>query len=203
MQDKAWKEGGYVHFIPNNQDILNLNGNWRYAHPRYAAKSTDSKNPATALYYGNNELWHWLHTKNIVEKIGSLLFVPAGISDAVNELDYSLSRINDLVRKYYATAGQLHPISEVDLLLDSSDSPLKYKGYFDGAATEEQVDGTLRKFGVKTIVTAYEEASPGSYFNGKVINIAKDAVNGDPGALLITREHVYLLDSHGKRKRFS
>ncbi len=201
LQEKAWKKGGYVHFIPSNQDILNLNGSWRYAHPKYAAKRTDSKNPSTAFYYGNNELWHWLHAKNIIEKIGSFLFVPAGISVAVNDLGYSLSRINELVRKYFTTAGQPHTIPEVELLLNSDDSPLKYKGYFDGSATEKHVNNTLKKFRVKTIVTAYEGAAPGIYFDGKVINIAKDAVNGDPGALFIKREYLYLLDSHGKRRK--
>jgi len=203
LQDKACKVGGNVHFILNNQDILDMSGNWRFAHPKYALKNADSKYPTTALYYGNNELWRWLHTRNIIEKMGSFLFVPAGISSAVNDLNYTVSQINELVRKYYTAVSQPHRISEVELLLDGNESLLKYTGYFDGSATEEQVKKTLEKYRVTTIVTAYEGAVPGRYFDGKVINLGKDAVNGDPGVLFIKREHLYLLDSHGKRKKFS
>ena len=201
LQQKAQRAGGEVHFILGGREVLNLQGAWRYAHPKYAVVKPGSKDPVTALYYGNNELWHWLYHKNIMEKIGPLLFVPGGISPMVNRLRASLSQINRFVRRHYTEAGQPHASREVELLLNSKDSPLNYSGYFDGSATKEQINKTLRKFGVRIIVTAYEGATPGVYCNGKVINITADPDNDGPAGLLIKRKHFYRLNHRCHRER--
>jgi hypothetical protein len=39
LEDKARRKGGYVHFILGNHEIMNLNGDWRYIHPKYAQSS--------------------------------------------------------------------------------------------------------------------------------------------------------------------
>jgi hypothetical protein len=201
LEEKARIDGGYVHFILGGKEGSNLHGNWRYEHPKYAVKSLESKRPSAALYYGNNEIWRWLRTKNIIEKIGSLLFVPCGISPAVNVLPYSLQQINDLARKFYTEVELLSTNPEAELLIVSKESPLKYKGYFDGSATEEQIDHTLLKFGINIIITGYDAAPSGPYFNGKVINISSIHKNKRQEGLFVKRNHFYKANDEGKRKR--
>jgi hypothetical protein len=71
LEDKAIKHGGQVHFILGSNEIANLYGDWRFKHPNYAHVQHSS----TALYDANNELHRWLLTKNIVKKLGGILFL--------------------------------------------------------------------------------------------------------------------------------
>ncbi|WP_315816501.1 hypothetical protein [Paraflavitalea speifideaquila] len=56
----------------------------------------------TQLYAENSELGKWLRTKNIVEKIGNILYVHGGISRELNQLHLSVTEINQLARPYLA-----------------------------------------------------------------------------------------------------
>jgi hypothetical protein len=199
LEEKARIKGGHIHFILGNHEIMNLNGDWRYVHPKYGALS---KVPYTALYYGNNELWRWLCTKNIIEKIGSILFVHAGIAHELLQLDLSVTEINSIARPYYTKLNELFANSVVQVILNSENSPFWYRGYYRQTATEELIDATLKHFDVKTIVTGHtvmEKVT--SFFNGKVINVDTDHASGNSEALLIRRNRFYRIDKEGKRER--
>jgi len=199
LEEKARKEGGYVHFILGNHEIMNMNGDWRYVHPKYAERK---KGSTTALYDGNNELWKWLCTKNIIEKIDDILFVHAGIANELVQLRLSVSEINKLARPYYTRSGETFADPVVSLLYGGDTSPFWYRGYYLGTASEEQVDATLKHFGVKTIITGHTLIGQvDSFFNGKVININTDHASGNSEALLIRKDEFYRVTTEGKRER--
>lgn len=199
LEEKAKKEGGCVHFILGNHEIMNMNGDWRYVHPKYAQRK---KGVTTALYDGNNELWRWLCNKNIIEKIGDILFVHAGIARELVQINLSIRNINELARPYYTRASETFTNPVLSLLYNSNTSPFWYRGYYLGTASEEQVDETLQHFKVKTIVTGHTLISQvDSFFNGKVINVNTDHASGNSQGLLISRHRFYRVPIDGKKER--
>lgn len=199
LEEKARKRGGHVHFILGNHEIMNMNGDWRYRHPKYA----DRKNGhATALYDGNNELWRWLCTKNIVEKIGDTLFVHAGIAKEIVQLGLSVDEINSLARPYYTRADETFTDPVLSLLYNGNTSPFWYRGYYVGLSSEEEVDASLKHFRVNTIVTGHTIIDRiDSFFNGKVINVNTDHASGNSEGLLIRKNKFYRVTAKGDRER--
>lgn len=199
LEEKARKAGGDIHFILGNHEIMNMNGDWRYVHPKYAERKSGN---STALYSGNNELWRWLGTKNIVEKSGDILFVHGGIAPELVQNNLSVKEINDLARRYYSNINEAINVPMASLLFDSNTSPFWYRGYYIGTALEEQIDSALRHFGVKTIVTGHTVLNQvTTFFNGKVININTDHASGNSQGLLISKDRFYRLTVVGNKDR--
>lgn len=201
LEEKARIAGGYVHFILGNHEIMNMNGDWRYVHPQYTQSSSV---PYTALYNGNSELWHWLCTKNIMEKIGDVLFVHGGVSPALLQLQLPIADINNAVRPFYNKANQLFIDPLLNIVYNSENSPFWFRGYYrqENSVTEDLIDATLEHFDVKTIVTGHtvvNQVTP--YFNGKVINIDTNHAAGESDALLIKKHRFYRMPLKSKRER--
>jgi Calcineurin-like phosphoesterase len=202
LEHKARKKGGYVHFILGNHEIMNMNGDWRYMHPKYALATRNTKNPPTALYDASNELWRWLRTKNIIEKIGDTLFVHAGISAELMALDFSVEDINSHVRPYYTRAGESFSNPLLRVVFNSDQSPFWYRGYYQGIANDDQIDATLDKFGVTTIVTGHTVVEQiRSFYDGKVINTDTDHAAGSSEGLFIIKGKFYRVNVQGKKEK--
>lgn len=202
LEEKARKQGGCVHYILGNHELMNLNGDWRYVHPCYALKKpSSSRNPPAALYGGNNELWQWLTTKNIIEKIGNLLIVHGGISGPVNQLKLSVEEINNLARPHYAAASKSFANPFINTLLNSDHSPAWYRGYYNGSSSIEQIEETLANYNVDTIITGHTLVSHvRAFFNNKVINVNTGHATGRSEALLIEQGRFYCVNINGRKK---
>lgn len=201
LEEKAKKEGGYVHFILGNHEIMNMNGDWRYIHPKYAG-NLDLNNTQNVLYHGNNELWRWLRTKNIIEKIGNILFVHAGISEKLLSLKVPISQINNRARLYYTKAGGPFSDPLLEVAFNSDHSPFWYRGYYQVEMKEEIIDATLYQYAINTIITGHtivERVS--SFFNNKVINVNTDHAGGKSEALLIRGDRFFRVSDNGKSER--
>lgn len=197
LEDKARRYGGYVHFILGNHEIMNMNGDWRYVHPKYANQSKHGG--LTALYDGNNELWRWLCTKNIIEKIGEFLFVHAGIASELVQQRLSIYDINKLARPYYTRAAETFSDPVLSLLYGNDTSPFWYRGYYIGTASEDQVNATLAHFKVNTIITGHTLIGQvDSFYNGKVINVNTDHTSGNSEGLMIRKNNFYRVPMKGK-----
>ncbi|AEV99033.1 hypothetical protein A4D02_10770 [Niastella koreensis] len=202
LEERAQRDGGHVHFILGNHEIMNMNGDWRYIHPKYAITPSGSRHPATALYDGNSELWRWLRTKNIIEQIGDILFVHGGISEALLKLNLSVTEINELARPYYTRANELFTDPALHAILNSDESPFWYRGYYRAAVSEGQVDTILKKFDAKMIITGHTIVDKvTSFFNGKIINVDTNHAAGVSEALFIKGNNFYRVDKDGKRER--
>lgn len=196
LEEQARRQGGYVHFILSNLELLK-GSEWRSMHPKYADKQPISGLPTTALYHGNNELWHWLRTKNVVEKIGHSLFVHRGIVQALNSMQ-NLSAINNLIRRSYTPPEHSNTQHEMALLTEV-DNSMNYQGYHHRMITEAQIDATLLKFGVSTIIATGNMVGPAtSLFNGKLILVNTSEVPGTTEGLFITRKRFYSMGIRGK-----
>lgn len=200
LEEQARRQGGYVHFILSNHAILQ--GEWRSTHPKYAEKKIDNKNPITALYNGNSELWNWLCTKNIMEKIGPLLFVHGGIPPMLNTLPYSLAEINKMARAQGTSTAHSFASPIQAQLFTEENNPFFYKGYYNGAISNEEVDATLFRFGVSTIITGLTlQSTIAAPYEGKIINVNMDPDSGSLEGLFVRRKRIYRITKEGKKER--
>lgn len=204
LEEKAKRAGGYVHFILGNHEIMNMNGDWRYIHPKYAKETFSEKYPPTALYHGNTELWNWIKTKNIIEKLGSTLYVHGGISQEILTHRLSVAEINQLARPWYGKGDEaLTQEAKIANLFDAETSPFWYRGYYNGNATREQIRTTLKFYDVHTIVTGHtlQEKITG-YFHNHVINTDTDHANDLSEGLMITKKGFFRVEHSGNVEKF-
>ncbi len=130
LEEKAKADGGYVHFILGNHEIMNLSADLRYVNKKYLENAGLLNQNYVSLYDENSELGRWLRTKNIVEKIGDILFTHGGISDEINKLNLSIADINKLARPYYGDTTFNYTNPGSDILL-SDNGPFWYRGYYE------------------------------------------------------------------------
>jgi len=157
MQAKS--QGGKVHYLLGNHEVMNYNGDFRYVNHKYLkyihALHWDPRN----LFAQSTVLGKWHREKNSVEKIGKYLFLHAGFSKEILQRKFSLQQINDLIR-----SNLDKPIEEIEgdaqkSLMDDL-GPLWYRGLIDQnrkyhAATPEDVQETLNYYKVKKIVVGH------------------------------------------------
>lgn len=202
LEEQAKAAKGYVHFILGNHEIMNLNGDLRYVHPKYYEHAKLLNRTYLSLYDENTELGRWLRTKNIIEKVGPILFMHGGASRYLNYMAASLDEINKMARPYYGDTTYNYPDLKIELLF-SDNGPLWYRGYYIGKdkATMGQVDSTLNLYGAKYIATGHTIVSEeiNSYFNGKIFNTDVSHAKGFSQAVLFENKKFYRLNNKGER----
>ncbi len=202
LEEKAKETGGHVHFILGNHEIMNLNNDLRYVHPKYMRNAALMNETYLSLYGEKTELGRWLRTKNITEKIGNILFLHGGISDIVNYMELPLNRLNKLARPFYGDTTYKYDDPKVDVLY-SDLGPFWYRGYYYGTpkATINQIDSTLSFYKVKHIATGHTVISDtiSVLFNGKLINTDVHHSKGKSEALLIENGKFYRATPFGEK----
>jgi hypothetical protein len=204
LEDKAKAAGGHVHFIMGNHEIMNLSGDLRYLPSKYTQNAKLLReNYAYGLYGINSELGRWLRTKNIIEKIGDILFVHAGISVEMNRMYIpSLNRINEIARPYYTDRNYINNDQRLQVIFGEA-GPLWYRGYYIGKsrASIEQIDNTLETFGVKQIITGHSLVADTISVSrdGKVINLDVHHAGGHSEALFIEGEKEFRITKDGEK----
>ncbi len=202
LEEKAKAAGGYVHFVLGNHEIMNMSGDLRYLNPKYIENASLLNENFVSLYGESSEIGRWLRTKNVVEKIDNILFCHAGISAAVNRMDLSTSKINKLVRPYFADSTYQYNTPETDTLY-SDLGPFWYRGYYSGTvkASAMQVDSTLAAYKVKHIATGHTVVADtiSVLFGGKVINTDVHHAKGHTEGLLIENGNYYRVTSLGEK----
>jgi hypothetical protein len=204
LEDKAKAAGGYVHFILGNHEIMNLSGDIRYLPAKYIQDAELlGENYTNGLYGKNSEIGRWLRTKNVMEKIGDILFQHGGISSEMNRLDISsINRINDMARPYYPDSTYNYNDPRLDLIY-SDKGPFWYRGYYKGnpVAATTQIDSTLEKFNVKIVTTGHTIIADtiSVLHNGKLIDLDVHHAEGHSEALLIEGGKYYRVTKQGKK----
>ncbi len=199
LEQEAQADGGYVHVVLGNHDIMNLSGDDRYVQPKYLDEARMMNLEYKDMFTVNTELGRWLRTKNIIEKIGKTLFMHAGISPRVNQLQWDITTINNTVRPYYDQAMRELP-DTIRMFFDAG-SPFWYRGYFKAPlATEAQIDSTCTLFGVKKIVVGHTIMDKvDTFFNKKVYGIDVNQHEGIYEGLLIQDEQYFRVDDKGNK----
>ncbi|MBW8686332.1 metallophosphoesterase family protein [Chitinophaga rhizophila] len=200
LEERAELAGGAVHFILGTHELMNINAPWSRKQPLYAKRKSASRGAATALYDGNSEIRRWLLTKNIVEKIGSTLFIHGGIAREILEMKLSIREINAVCKQGYTQLENFFNPLMQKLLIDPYN--LVNYGYSRSSANIELINETLQFYDAETIVTGNKtEQDLESYFDHKVINVCSNYSEGHPEALFVKRDRFYRLNMRGKLSR--
>jgi hypothetical protein len=202
LEEKAKAAGGYVHFILGNHEIMNMSGDLRYVQSKYKENAVLLGERYEELYGENSELGRWLRTKNIIEKVGNILYVHGGISQEVNNMDVSIEQINELSRPYYADSFYQYTDKRLNVLYGDS-GPFWYRGYYQGAAkaSPAQIDSTLSKFNIRHIATGHTMVADtiSVRYNGKVFDTDVHHAAGKSEALLIEGGKFYRVKPSGEK----
>ena len=202
LEQEAVKNGGYVHFILGNHEIMNMNDDIRYVRNKYTETSKFLDEDYKSLYKPNTELGRWLETKNIVEKIGPYLFLHGGISEEMNMLNPTIEDINTKSRKYYYSSKAARESGDtlVSTIFRSKYSPFWYRGYVQETIKEDSLNITLKIFDVEKIVVGHTIVDDVRYFyQGKVIAIDTDHASGDTEGIFIESGYELRVDKNGIR----
>jgi cytochrome oxidase Cu insertion factor (SCO1/SenC/PrrC family) len=205
LEEKAKAAGGYVHFILGNHEIMNMQGDHRYVVKKYKDNAEAIGITLTELYGKRSELGKWLRTKNIVERIGDILFLHGGMSPQVDSLQLTIQEMNRLARPFYA--GNIDSSDKrIVKLFDGKLSPFWFRGYYGDIdnlkeiPTLQQVDYTLTRLGVRYIVTGHTAADTlSTRYDKKVINTDTWHANGKSEALLVEGNRFYRVNAEGKK----
>jgi hypothetical protein len=202
LEQEAVKNGGYVHFILGNHEIMNMNDDIRYVRNKYFENTKLMNEDYRNLFKQNTELGRWLETKNIIEKIGPYLFLHGGISEELNMLNPAITDINTRSRKYYfnSKAARQSGDTLVSTIFRSKYSPFWYRGYVDETIREDSVNLSLSIFDVKKFVVGHTMVDDvRTFYSGKVIAVDTDHAEGDTEGLLIEGGIEYRVDKEGNR----
>jgi cytochrome oxidase Cu insertion factor (SCO1/SenC/PrrC family) len=201
LEEKAKAQGGYVHYILGNHEIMNLKGDNRYVNEKYKRNAAILEKTTKELYGNNMELGRWLRTKNVVEKIGDLLFTHGGIAPEVNRLKLTLNEINLTARKYYDEGFERISDKNSKIIMSDSYSPFWYRGYYYGTLTDKHIDSTLNYYSVSHIVTGHTVVGDtiSVHYGGKIINTDTRHANGKSEALLVEYGKLYRVNSLGEK----
>lgn len=228
LEEKAKAAGGYIHFILGNHEIMNLSGDHKYVRPKYREITQMIGRSLVEIYGQNSELGKWLRSKNIVEKVGDILFMHAGISKQINDLNLSVNQLNELARPWYDKADSTNIVGDtrLRLLFDRKLSPFWYRDYFlesqgkvsvgsnvlmvSYKTTENVIDEVLSHYEVNKIVTGHtqfegvKDNDRGKYltvhYDGKVVNLDTRHKYGYSEALLVENGKYYAVNKNGEKR---
>jgi len=202
LEQEAKQQGGKVHFILGNHELMNLRGDLRYNADKYKALAQKLKHGQKGLFIKKTELGRWLRTKNIIEKVGSHLFVHGGISDSLLHAGLSIDQINTEARTLFHPAAI--NLSDNAKLIYGRFGPLWYRGmvrdykYYSKlpGATVEQV---LNAYNSENIIVGHNVVDAVSTdYTGKVVRIDVDHQK-TPQALFIENSKMFSVNPDGKR----
>jgi hypothetical protein len=216
LEKEALLQGGKVHFILGNHELMNLSGDLRYVSKKYTENAKKMSLLYAHLYSSNSELGVWLRSKNIIEKIGNILFVHAGISREFNDLNLPLQKINEKAKPYYdkeLNAGKITDTA-INIIYSPETSPFWYRSYYQDKEVkttskgktlyktpEKVINETLLNFNVEHIVTGHTIVADtiSAHYHNKVINIDTKHVDGKSEALFIEGSKFYRVNDRGQK----
>ena len=157
LEQEAKKNGGKVHYILGNHEIMNIQGDHRYAKRKYRNIAAVLGLKQYQLYDTTTYLGKWLQTKNVVEKIGSYVFVHAGIAPELSSNQIKLSEMNQIARENYqiAYSPKQNESKKNQYILDSKTSPYWYRGYFQDDLQQDEIDKILTFYNCSQIIVGH------------------------------------------------
>jgi len=153
LEGEAEAQGGKIHFVMGNHDMMNLIYDFRYVSSKYILNAQLIDETLETVYATDTELGRWLRTKNIIEKVDPLIFVHGGISPAVAALELSFDTMNYWGR--YRMDDEC-PTYVGQTINGGSDTGLYwYRGMAEEDLTQIQVDAILDTLGAEKIIIGH------------------------------------------------
>ena len=188
LEKKAAKQGGKVHILLGNHEMMVMNGELGYLHKKYRYTSGISRT-IYSKFFGKNTFWgQWLASKNVIKSINNTLFLHGGLSEKVLNQEKDYFKYNEVFRKKilhqpFEKLGSNKLVS----LLTFKNGPLWYRGYAQPYAFDiKQANNILRLTKRDRIVIGHTSMPRvlGLYDN-RIILVDSSLKFGRSGELLI------------------
>ncbi len=186
LEQEAENAGGQLHLLLGNHEVMILNGDLRYLHPKYAVVADLVDVNFEELYAKGTLLGNWLRSKPVLVKINNMLFTHGGFHPDLAKEKRSLNEINRVFKANLVKAELDEQRSGWGKYLHKRNGPIWYRGYFkDNGASSEEIDLLLAHFDVEHIVVGHtSQKQIESRHQGRVIAIDSSIKHGKSGELL-------------------
>ena len=178
LEAQARKQGGALHFVLGNHELMVMGGDLRYLNPKYRTTAAVLGVASyTQLFGPESVLGQWLRTRAAVLKLNDLLFLHGGISPRLVDLGITQPQINASIRAVMTQASLAGGAErERAALLLGEDGPLWYRGYFADTAGDATPLADIRRmlahFGVSRILVGHTRVPTiTSLYDGRVIAV--------------------------------
>ncbi len=182
LEPKATKEGGLVHLVLGNHEIMTMSKDLRYLGAKEGAIAATYKVSYADMYHPTKSyLGKWLTSKPAVIKIDNAIFAHGGIIDLDTK---SITEFNTTVNGYLQEPVFLDIIADApDTLAYSRElwsqryaffyspmSPFWYRGYVQSDTLQAQLNTMLRKYKAKVHIVAHTPLETiTKRYNGKLL----------------------------------
>lgn len=226
---QAEEAGGKMHYIIGNHETMMLYGDVSYSDFKYmeAAKQISKHNnwdeAVRFVYSEKSELGKWLRTKNVIERIGTTIFVHGGLNIHHVTEKLSIEEINTIARKYYG----IYPTNvdpkdfREELILSSFYSPywdrslcfdFKYQImylFYDyktkaKETSQPELERILKNYSADRIVIGHSVVDDITLdYDKKVVKIdirhSQKMYSGQTKGIMLENNSIYKIDDAGKR----
>lgn len=207
LEKQAREAGGFVHFILGNHEVKALRGDLKYVTDNYFKLADILTMTIPDLYFDNTFWGKWLRSKNVIVKIGDLLFVHGGIHPKIVTDDYSIKKINKIMRDNIDLSLEEIKLDATLSFLFRKNGPIRYRGFFQpdtlAEVSNEQITEILNHFNADKIIVGHTSSDHiHSSHNNRVICVDARIMYGIGGeALLIKGNKYFSVDLNGKKTR--
>ncbi len=194
LEKQATKNGGKLHVLLGNHDVMVLNGNLRSVHPKYTETATIIGKPFEELFTSETVLGNWLRTRPVVIKINTMLFTHGGLHPDMVTKNISLQHINTEFTNQLIESELPNGRNELGTYLHRENGPIYYRGYFQGETVKEAaIDQLLQYYDAAAIVVGHTtHRHIESRYNGKVIVIDANMKSGEMAEILLWESDTFI-----------
>ncbi len=191
LEQQAEQADGKLHLLLGNHEVMVLNGDLRYIHPKYVEVSKRLKVSYDQLYGQGTVLGDWLRTKPVLVKVNNMLFAHGGFHPSLAKEKRSLKAINQVFKQNLVIAEISIPREGWGDYLHKSNGPIWYRGYFkdaitDNGASSEEIDLLLKHFDIEHLVVGHtSQKQVKTRYQGRVIAIDSSIKNAEYGEVLL------------------
>lgn len=187
LEQQAEQAGGKLHLLLGNHEVMVLNGDLRYLHPKYQTVEKLLEQPFEQLFGTDTVLGRWLRSKSVLVKVNDMLFAHGGFHPDLAKQKRTLQEINQTFKQNLVKSSLASPRRGWAKYLHKTNGPIWYRGYFkESGATGAEVDLLLNHFDVAHLVVGHTSMKTiETRYQGKVIAIDSSIKRGQYGEILL------------------
>jgi len=206
LEGEAKLAGGDVHFVLGNHERYLLDGRTKSVASKYYGTFRTTDRSQRELWSEKSELGRWLRSKPVMLKIGSTLFVHAGISPKVLGMNPTLQSIDKEAENNFVTDDVIRRTIDGSVIHDAN-GILFYRGLaldrsaddLGEKASTAHVNQVLEKFKVDRIAIGHTLATNISHdYNEKVIRVDVHHSDKVSEGLVIKNNTLWRADDKGE-----
>lgn len=207
LEEEAKLAGGNIHFVLGNHERYLLDGRTKSVASKYYGTFRTTEMSQRELWSEKSELGRWLRSKPVLLKIGTTLFVHAGISPKVLAMNPTLQSIDKEAENNFVTDNVIRRNIEGSAIHDAK-GVIFYRGLTQDRTADDlgekastaHVNQVLEKFKVDRIAIGHTLTENVSHdYDEKVIRVDVNHSGGVSEGVFIEDNILWRADDKGNR----